>query len=222
MNRDERRTRARATPPARGTVQGVSVLLPTDPEGGGSWISLNASGHSLALLNRYEDTPHDVFGGYSSRGGLVAGLADLSGPDPVEAAINQLTLAKYRPFTLASVAPGHNPRLFEWDGHLLECVEAAEPGLVRASSGSDQVAAERSRGLLFAQARHFDGGLDGEGQMALHRSHLPEMGPLSICMHRDEAITVSISYITVSRSELSFVYIDGTPCMDPLIHNLYL
>ena len=57
MNRDERRTRAPATPPERRELDGVPVLLPRDGEAGGTWIAVNALGHTLALLNRWDDSP---------------------------------------------------------------------------------------------------------------------------------------------------------------------
>lgn len=209
MNRDERRTRSAGSPPSRVIVGGVPVLLPRDPDGGGSWISVNALGHTLALLNRYEDTPHDAGGEYQSRGGLVSGMAGLAGAAEVEAGLRSLALSSYRPFTLASVGPAQTPRLFEWDGRDLVVAEVSKPGLVRASSGSDQAAAEQARAAVFSS---LGGGLSGADLMTLHRSHLPEKGPLSICMHRAEAVTVSLSYITVNLRNLLIRYVNGSPC----------
>ena len=88
----------------------------------------------------------------------------------------------------------------------------AVPGLVRASSGSDQAAAERERGKLFREAAARPGGLTPELLFALHRTHRPEKGPLSICMHREEAVTVSLSLIMVIPSLVRFRYVDGSPC----------
>ena len=212
MNRDERRTRAPALPPTRIARQGVPVLVPVDGEAGGSWISVNALGHALALLNRYEDTPHDPDGAYISRGLLVLELAGLGGSDAVDRAIGALPLQSYRPFTLASVGVGSPPRLFEWDGADLGRSRVTEAGLVRASSGSDQQGAERARSSVFEEAIAEHGGLTEELLAALHRSHIPEKGPLSICMHREEAVTVSCSIITVSERSLSFRYVAGSPC----------
>lgn len=209
FNRDERGTRATGTPPKRVMVAGVPVLMPRDPDGGGSWISVNALGHTLALLNRYEDTPSDVGGAYRSRGGLVTGLAEVAGAAVVEASLRSMELGRYRPFTLASVAKRQQPTLFEWDGRTLQVAEVSNPGLVRASSGSDQAGAERSRAAVFSG---FGSRLTGGDLLALHRSHAPEKGALSICMHRDDAMTVSLSYITVTGKELLFRYVGRAPC----------
>ena len=212
MNRDELRSRAPALSPTHRLLDGVTVLMPTDGEAGGSWIAANDFGHTLALLNRWDDAPHDVPGPFISRGLLVAQLAATAGPAEVYRALGSIELQRYRPFTLASVGPAEDPRLFEWNGQALERVTVSEPGLLRASSGSDQAGAERERGALFRAAAAQPGGLDEAALWALHRSHLPEKGALSICMHREEAVTVSLSLIMVSPSLVRFRYVKGSPC----------
>lgn len=211
MNRDERRTRAPALPPAQMDAAGVPALMPIDGDAGGTWISVNDLGHTLALLNRWDESPHDTGTPLVSRGLLVRDLAGVPGTGALRTAIAGLALSRYRPFTLVSVAPGEPPLLFEWNGQQLSHAGVTEPGLVRTSSGSDQLGAERSRGALFRSASEAPGGLTPEGLTALHRSHLPEKGPLSICMHRDEAVTVSFSLITVSGGQVLFRYVAGSP-----------
>lgn len=212
MNQDERRTRAPALAPGPMDASGVPALLPVDGDAGGTWISVNNRGHALALLNRWDESPHDAGTPLVSRGLLVRDLAGLPGAGGLGIALAGLPLARYRPFTLVSVAPGEHPTLFEWNGQDLSHKRVSEPGLVRTSSGSDQAGVERSRGALFRAAREAPGGLTPEGMTALHRSHQPERGQLSVCMHRDEAITVSFSLITVSGGQVLFRYVAGSPC----------
>ena len=212
MNRDERRTRAPALPPGPVNAGGVPSLMPVDGDAGGTWISVNDRGHSLALLNRWDESPHDTGTPVVSRGLLVRDLAGLPDATSVGIALAGLALARYRPFTLASVTPGGHPALFEWNGLELSHHSVSEPGLVRTSSGSDQAGVERSRGTLFQAAREGPAGLTEGVLTALHRSHLPQRGPLSICMHRDEAVTVSFSLITVSGGQVLFRYVAGSPC----------
>ncbi|HSE52297.1 MAG TPA: NRDE family protein [Gemmatimonadales bacterium] len=210
MNRDERRTRAPALPP--GPVDaGVPALMPVDGDAGGTWISVNDRGHTLALLNRWDESPHDSGTPVVSRGLLVRDLSGLPGTGALRSALAGLPLARYRPFTLVSVGLAGYPVLFEWNGQDLSHGTVTEPGLVRTSSGSDQDGAERSRGALFRAAREAPEGLTPEVLTALHRSHLPERGPLSICMHRDEAVTVSFSLIRVSGGRVLFRYVAGSP-----------
>ncbi len=222
MNRDERRTRARGLPPDQTLVQNVAVLMPTDPDGGGTWVSVNRHGMSMALLNRYEESPQDPRGTFTSRGLLIREIAWVAGPSELEAALRSRPLASYRPFTLAGVASGGVPQLYDWDGRRLTHSVVAEPGLVRASSGSNQVEAEQVRGELFRAAGAEAGGLTAASLGRLHRSHLPQKGPLSICMHREEAKTVSLSLITVNEKQISIFYLDGSPgeTLDGLLHEL--
>lgn len=215
MNRDERRTRARGTPPERVLVRQVPALMPTDPEGGGTWISVNQLGMTLALLNRYEESPRDPPGEVISRGRLIREMAWAPSPETIESELRSRPLERYRPFTLAGLTTGGVASIFDWDGHRLAGSQVAEPGLIRASSGSDQVEAERVRGALFRSAGKEPGGLTGAVLERLHRSHLPEKGPLSICMHREEATTVSLSLVTVSAKQISMFYVDGSPGETP-------
>lgn len=212
MNRDERRTRAPALPPATATPSGIPAIIPVDGDAGGSWISVNRLGHSLALLNRYEDSPLDAGGAFISRGLLLTELAGTSGPEAVDRALTGVPLVSYRPFTLASFSPGQAPWLFEWNGRALERARVTEPGMVRTSSGRDQGGAERSRGELFREASASPKGLSPMVLAALHRSHRPEKGPISVCMHREEASTVSCSLITVTEIQVLFGYMNGPPC----------
>jgi len=215
MNRDERRTRARGIPPASHWMRGVPVLMPTDPEGGGTWVSVNRLRMSLALLNRYEESPHDPGGTFTSRGLLVRELAWATGPDEVARELQVMPLEPYRPFTLACQELGGVPQLFDWDGRHLVRTTVPDPGLVRASSGSNQAEAERVRGDLFRGAAREPGGLTAAILERLHRSHVPERGPISICMHREEAQSVSLSLITATAKIASIYYVDGPPGETP-------
>jgi hypothetical protein len=211
MNRDERCTRGHGIPPEQFLVKDIPALMPTDPDGGGSWVSVNKRGTSLALLNRYGESPEDPGGTFTSRGQLIREMAWVAGPADVEQELGLRTLQRYRPFTLAALQAGGAPHLFDWDGLRLSRSATPDAGLVRASSGSNQAEAERVRGQLFRAALGEPGGLTSAKLEHLQRSHLPENGPLSICMHREGAATVSLSLITVIESEISIFYVDGPP-----------
>jgi hypothetical protein len=47
-----------------------------------------------------------------------------------------------------------------------------------------------------------------------HRSHWPAAGPYSVCMHRDDAATASLSVVTVTRDAVQFVYHGAAPCVE--------
>ena len=46
----------------------------------------------------------------------------------------------------------------------------------------------------------------------LHSSHDPEPGAYSVCMHRDDAVTVSMTLVEVSGDTATMRYHDGSPC----------
>ena len=52
MNRDEKRTRPEGCLQPREILVAIGVIYPSEP-GGGTWIALNDSGVSLALINWY-------------------------------------------------------------------------------------------------------------------------------------------------------------------------
>lgn len=55
FNRDEQRSRSVAEPPRQHNLpEGLSVLSPVDPDGGGTWIGVNECGLIVCLLNAYD------------------------------------------------------------------------------------------------------------------------------------------------------------------------
>jgi hypothetical protein len=56
----------------------------------------------------------------------------------------------------------------------------------------------------------------------LHRSHAPEKGPYSICMHREDACTVSFTDVIVDNSVATVSYHEGTPCEVSVEDNITL
>ena len=51
-----------------------------------------------------------------------------------------------------------------------------------------------------------------EAALAYHRSHYPERGPFSTCMHRDDARTVSFTWVRVDPAEVRMRYSPDSPC----------
>ena len=232
FNRDERPSRATGLAPMPGESGGVRWLAPRDSEAMGTWIGANEFGITLALANRYGESPaHDPpEGKWVSRGHLVLSLLGLRTIEkltgtlgkprtlkPLMTAEADLTLAevpltRYRPFTLLGFAPERPVTLLAWDGVSLNRASVDAPGHVLSSSGADQDAAARLRSALFEEAAR-RGPLTPEAMEALHRGHEPERGPLSICMHRPEAGTVSFTRVRVSPDQVELHYVPGPPCV---------
>lgn len=224
FNRDESRLRARAEPPARrtadGTAEGVSILAPRDPDGGGTWIAANEHGVTVALLNRYREAslrpvPENR---RRSRGLLVLDLAASPGVEAVEAELHAQELDRYPAFTVLAATPfdtvAGGVRTFTWNGEELRGPETPRPPL--SSSGFDAAGAAAARESLWQELRDRGDAESREDILALHRSHYPSKGALSPCMHRFEARTVSLIHVAVTEDRIAMAYADGSPCRTPL------
>lgn len=210
FNRDERRTRTPGVPPAEQMINGVRLLAPTDPDGGGSWVSVNDRRITLCILNQY-DLPRPEIRDPVSRGQLLLGMAHLSSQAEVWNAVRTAGLMQYPPFTLAVFEPGLPVHLIGWDSNSLIDWTYGSTGMVLSSSSVAQLAAEESRRSLFEQAMAV-GAIDEEVMEQLHRSHLPEEGALSVCMHRADAETVSLTRVLVGPTDVTMDYFAGAPC----------
>jgi hypothetical protein len=212
MNRDEKRARAAALPPRRWTLGGRTVIAPSEP-GGGMWIGLNDNGATLALINWYAISAR-VTGENISRGEVTKAALSATTSQAVEASLHSLTLARVNPFRLISLFPQRHEVLeWRWDLRCLQRVRHPwQPG-IWISSGYDEPGAQSHRAATFAAAcRQVScGSLDGLRR--LHRSHRPECGPYSICMHRANAATVSHTEILVTGRAATLRYIPGAPCL---------
>ena len=217
FNRDERRERAAALPPRheRG-ADGTRFLAPVDAEAGGTWLGVNEHGLTLGLLNHYAAdasraaTPAREAAPPTSRGLLMRQLLVASELRALEQALAvALEQRRYRPFTLLAFAPSHGaaPRAFTWDGAGLHAKPAPTPPI---SSSSVETA-----GVLASRAAHFrqlGPHPEAPALEAYHRSHQPERGAFSVCMHRPDARTVSLSRIDVDAERVAIRYGAGPAC----------
>ncbi|HKP30899.1 MAG TPA: NRDE family protein [Gemmatimonadales bacterium] len=217
MNRDERPTRAAGLPPS---IQDGPVpwIAPIDGQSHGTWIGANGHGVTLAILNRWHESPMSAEGEWISRGLLVTSLIGEKTKDDVERRLREEPLKLYQPFTLAAFEVGRGARLLAWNGEELSLSQVVDTGLVLTSSGFDQEMATRDRGALFKRWKDFDPTRPThptyptpESFEAIHASHIPDKGPLSICMHRPEAGTVSFTRIDVRPDSIDVHYIPGPP-----------
>lgn len=207
FNRDERRTRAAASPPTILRRDGVRFIAPLDGEAGGTWVLVNEFGVSLGLLNRYQQT-NVTRPGQTSRGLLLLELAACQRGLDVQKALEERNLAWYAPFTIAAIAPGAPARLAVWDGRQLTCGSHASPGLILTSSAVDEGRVRASREATFQQ----EAPRDSAALVSIHRSHHPTPGSASVCMHRADAETRSCSLIEVADGDARFLHYPDSPC----------
>ncbi len=209
FNRDEHKTRRRADIPVLTTQSGVDVISPTDTDAGGTWVSVNHFGLSLCLLNHYEKEQRIPHIDWISRGGIIRSLATHASLSVIEYTFAQIDLNEYKPFRLFALDAQGKSVFFTWDGETTtkefdivtpRSSSSFEPEKVRAGRKQQFV----SQGLHESTDRVFF--------LAFHCSHDPSASAYSVCMHRDDANSVSLSHIVVNKQEVTFAYADGAPC----------
>ncbi len=211
MNRDEQRSRVAGRPPSKKMIGGCAVLAPCEP-GGGTWMALNDTGVTFALINWYAITAR-VKGETASRGQVVVATSAKRTPGLAAAALAQLPLQRINPFRLIGVFPG-TKEIIEWRWNLKTLVRKNHRWQNQQwiSSGFDEPAAQRVRSRTFRAALKQKSAGSPGWLRRLHRSHLPQTGPFSTCMHRADAATVSYTEATVSPNGAMMRYHAGPPC----------
>jgi hypothetical protein len=207
-NRDERNTRLPALPPR---VEGGKVkwIGPVDGDQGGTWILVNECGLTMGLMN---GVFREHFGPEPrSRGLLVRDLAESETIAAVERTLAAVDPLQYRPFRFFALGPEEPFFFAEWTGQALQMRRdpAAKPPVI--SSSFDESEVGRRRRVEFD--RIMNGNEPGVDLLkAYHRSHFPNPGPYSVCMHREEARTQSLTRVDVTAEEARMLYHAGPPC----------
>ena len=138
-------------------------------------------------------------------------LASAESIQDVESRVWQSNLLRYEPFTLVVLEPGQHALVIEWGDGEKRILPFGEPYMPLASSSFDPAAVQRTRRTQFEKL-NTAGILHPVSLLMFHRSHVPDRGPYSPCMHRADAETASFSWITVNGTEASFYYSAGPPC----------
>jgi hypothetical protein len=210
MNRDERLTRRRGLSPELVSAGDLMAVYPREPEGG-TWIACNERGITLAMLNWNLPDPRGEK--LNSRGSVIPQLIAYGDLPDLAWKLSSLSLEGILPFRLVGIFwPQDQVCEFRWDGASLQRLSFSWQPRHWFSSGLSDEEAQRERGetCRLAWTQPEAGTLPW--LRALHASHGAAAGPFSICVHREDAETVSYSEIEYRPSELTFTYTDGAPC----------
>lgn len=210
MNRDERLTRPKAFPPRITGAGTVQAIYPRE-DGGGTWIGANETGISFSLLNRNRTSLEAAK--LRSRGEVIPPLLESCDRQSAELRIKAMDLRDIFPFRLIALFPGEQRVCqWNWDGEQLESFHLPWRARHWFSSGISDELAREVRGLSCTEAwKQHDAGSLG-WLRNLHVSHAPEQGSFSICMHRQDAATVSYTEIVCDSRGLVMRYRAGNPC----------
>lgn len=207
FNRDEQKIRPQAIPPTWDPI--LKAIYPIDTQGGGTWITLTQRGEVFCLLNNYQAVKH--FSAASpalSRGSIIPTILKLDGP--IDARAQALPLTRLAPFLLcyfpANVQDDRDIQVVSWDGLNLTTQTAVSP---ITSSGVMLKEVRRCRQESYQR-------IDGhrQGHLTYHQSHYGHPSAHSVCMHREDANTVSLSHIMVNAATMRFDYYSGSPCQN--------
>lgn len=210
MNRDEKLARVPAIPPQMKRLENCDALFPSEP-GGGAWIGVNDCGITLALINWYA-APDRVFENVVSRGTVVRSLLSKNSFDAITTSLQRQPMQSVNPFRLIGVFPGQRVVEWRWDLHHLTAFEHPWVTRVWISSGFDEPGAQNVRGSTFAEALSDPDAETVPWLRRLHASHTPHSGPYSMCMHREDAATVSYTEIEMTKGIATMRYAAGSPC----------
>lgn len=210
MNRDERRLRPVARPPAHHRLEGATAIWPVDPMSGGTWIGATDQGLVLAVLNVDAQRRSDW---QLSRGLVVPRFAVCRTLDEVEAEWQVIDRTAFAAFRLVAVSRA-GARVYCSISGTVTRHHAGTPLLLASSSlGDDRV--EPLRASLF------EGLLRREpdpwaAQSRLHAHAWPDRRHLSVMMTRTDAATVSRTEVIVADRQISLVYrpvVEGWPAV---------
>ncbi|HEX3797660.1 MAG TPA: NRDE family protein [Verrucomicrobiae bacterium] len=221
MNRDELLTRAVAKPPRKKKIRGHIVLGPSEASGG-TWITVDDCGVTLALINWYAITAR-VRGETVSRGEIINSLGALGDAESAHAQFARLPLKQTNPFRLIGVYPASR-EVVEWRWDLKKLVRKNHPWQTQQwiSSGFDEPGAQRERDKIFQAAFRQGSAGTAEWLRRLHRNHSPARGPFSTCMHRKDAASVSYTEVAFAPGRVELRYHAGSPCQKTHSHFLRL
>jgi Transport and Golgi organisation 2 len=211
MNRDESRFRPIALPPEVYGRAGEFWIYPSEP-GGGTWIGINNSGLCLALINWHTIPTRPVLR-IVSRGIVVRELIQSQTSDVLYGLLCRLPLERMPPFRLIAVSLGESAvREFRWDCNRVNAVSHCWEAKHWFSSGLDERQAEIIRAEVCQRAWSESDAGGRSWLRRLHRSHLPDRGGFSVCMHREDACTVSYTEVAFCDAGGAMRYHPGSLC----------
>jgi hypothetical protein len=202
-NRDEQRSRPGALPPRRTRHEGIEVVAPVDPLGGGTWIAASSAGLVFVLLNEYgpvASTDADL----RSRGLVIPELVGSESLGAVRERAANLDAESFLPFRLLVV---DRHQLVEVISDGQTCTFGSrDSGSLRVLRCSSLVDQQRARACRTALFDYLVTGPSRWAQDAFHRSTWPDEEALGVRMSRDDACTVSVTTIEVFENRIAMIY----------------
>jgi hypothetical protein len=205
-SRDEQADRPVALFPEIYEINGSRILFPKDPQGGGSWIAVNESGHAGVILNGAMKA-HEANRPYRKSRGLI--LLDLISQSSPADAFEEADFNGIEPFTVILF---ENKNLYsgKWDGQMkwMESLNAKKSHIWSSVTLYNPVVIRKREEWfhVWLSENAYPGSLD-----IIHFHQKGGDGdPFNdIMMNRNHTLfTNSISSIRLSTESASFRYLD--------------
>jgi len=206
-NRDERRDRTAALPPAVHGLARRTAIFPVDPAGPGTWVGVNDASIAAALLNRNPDSTAPLQKNRRlSRGLIIPYLLECDSLADAIGRASAMDPNDFDRFRLAMVQRGTVATLTSDGAELaVEVTDLARPMMLTSSSLGDALV-ERPRRRLFD--RIFDGEESSwaQAQNHFHRHQWQARPGISVRMERAVAKTVSQTFVCVTGNAIELRY----------------
>ncbi len=209
MNRDEQKTRPPALSPEIVSKQNKRFIMPVDHRGG-TWLGISETGNTFALLNWY---PEDRLQGTQSRGQIIPQVIAAADCAEFDLELRALDLSKMSAFRLIGVFFGDRLlKEIRWNGSVLQTTSHEWAQRIWASSGFNEGEAIFKRSQVWEESLPINLQNPRRWMTNLLGSHRGGPGPFSICMHRDDAQTVSYSEVEVNTRTKMLRYLPKPLC----------
>jgi hypothetical protein len=217
INRDESVLRPAALDLMRGHSDGgLEFAYPVDAPSRGTWVGVNARGLALTLMNQHPEN-YERPPGLHSRGEIIPALLSALGAHEAAGRMARLDPSPFPPFFLLALDQKGPYHALRWDGREKEFLTYERGPRLFASS------ALQTEETLLGRQQQFEKLLallknapDSEAakilQRRFHASHNPARGAYSVCLHRDDAQSVSLTEISVRGLGVRLNYHAGPPC----------
>ena len=210
-NRDESLSRKPALAPDVKDHRGIRFIAPEDGDHGGAWIAVNQFALSVCLLNRYQELGADGTN-HTSRGLLLLEMAGCSSGAEVLRSVCAVDLVRFQPFSLLVLEPDRDALVVDWTGSTCLIRHEGESAMPLSSSSHKTASVIEARRFCFERLTAGRSRLDAATLFRFHASHSPGRSAYSPCMHREDARTVSFSWIKATRDTVEFFYHPDSPC----------
>lgn len=202
-NRDERTTRAAAVPPTLWTAGARRVLMPIDPDSGGTWMAANDAGLVFVLLNA--NGRRTARASNVSRGTIIPRLMASATTSQALSLAQEIPCDRFAPFRLLILDCEHLVDCWPDGDRIRHHHRSSRAPWLRSSSslGDDLVA--RPRRALFRRLLREESD-PRRAQDLFHHHRWPGREAISVDMQRHDARTVSRTVVEIREHSVRLAY----------------